>query len=230
LEKQIDVLLLCGGKGERMRPITQTIPKPLVLINNRPILDYIISHVRKFDFKKFIIATGYKSEKIASHFNKEVDSGEVILVDSGEVDIIKRICDARELITGDLVMCYGDTLSDVNLRELIRFHESHPGKVTVTLWPLQSQFGILEIEDDCRISSFREKPVLDKWINIGYFYIENEVLGWLDKFSKFEDFLTSLVSQNELYGFRHRGLHITVNTHQELKEAENNINKIIELY
>ena len=222
----IQAVLLCGGKGKRLRPVTETIPKPLIQIRKKPILSYIIDHILFFSIDEIIVATGYQSEKIESYLDKNHSNLKIIISNSGDVDIIERIKHATHFINRDLLLFYGDTLSDVNINELIKYHKSHLGKATVTVWPLRSQFGVLDVDSDGFISSFLEKPVLDKWINIGYFYFENEVLSWMDKFSKFEDFLHYLVEKKELNGYKHMGSHITINTLKELKEAELNVEKL----
>ena len=219
----IKVLILCGGKGERLKPLTESIPKPLVQINNRPILSYLISYFKRFGFKKFIIAVGYKSEAITEYFQNEHQEIEVEIVDSGIVDIIERIKDAVQYIPRDFILCYGDTLADIDLNALIRFHRNHEGEVTITSYPLQSQFGVLEISTKQKVVSFVEKPVLDKWINIGYYYFNQTIVDQVMKHNRFIDFLQAITVGGNLYSYKHKGVHITVNTITELKDAERNI-------
>jgi len=223
------VLILCGGEGLRLRPITDEIPKPLVKIIDKSILGYIIDHICTFNFDNIVIATGYKSNKIEDYLASDYPECEFRIVNSGDVDIIQRIKDVSKNIEGDLIVLYGDTLSDVDIDELIKFHHSQPGKATITVWPLQSQFGVLDVDQYGMISSYKEKPILDKWINIGYFYFENEILQLLEEFDDFESYLVQLVELQELNGYKHLGSHITVNTLKELEYAENNINKIINI-
>lgn len=222
--KNLKCILLCGGKGERLRPITDSIPKPLIPIKNKPILSYLIDHISKFGHEDLIVATGYQAEKIESFFSDAYKNLKIKLVNSGEADIIQRLKDCLEVAgDSDFMVFYGDTLSDIDISELIKFHQSHSGKATITVWPLQSQFGILEIDESNMVESFLEKPILDKWINIGYFYFDNSLKKEINKFNEFEEFLKYLIDKNELGAFKHTGLHITVNTQKELAEAENNI-------
>jgi glucose-1-phosphate cytidylyltransferase len=147
----------------------------------------------------------------------------ISFVDSGDVDIIKRIQDAAEFMPGDFIMCYGDTLADVDLNKMIDFHHSHDGILTMTSYRLQSSFGILDIVKSGKVMAFQEKPVLDKWINIGYFYFSQECVHHINASSSFVDFLHERIARQEMYSFKHRGIHITVNTITELRDAENNI-------
>lgn len=227
-KNELNVILLCGGKGERLHPLTENMPKPLIFIKGNPILWYVIEHLKKFAIMDFIIATGYKSEKLHDYFLDSHKDINVRIVDSGDVDIINRIFDSRKYITGDFLVCYGDTLSNVNIYNLIQYHKSHKEKATMTVWPLRSQFGLVELDINGKVVSFKEKPVLDKWINIGYFYFKYEAFSLMSGFNRFENFLDSLALEGELNAYRHTGLHITVNTVRELEDAEENISKILE--
>ena len=97
----------------------------------------------------------------------------------------------------------------------------------MTAWPLVSQFGLVEITPDGKVTSFKEKPILDKWINIGYFYFRQKTFDLFNKFDRFQDFLHFVAEQGDLNAYRHRGIHITVNTLKELEEAEENLKEII---
>lgn len=219
-------IILCGGKGERLRPLTADLPKPLVPIKGRPLLGHIVEHIRKYAVNDLIAAVGYKADRIAEYFEKDLGL-KVSLVDSGDADIVKRLAACAPLITGGFLVLYGDTLSNVDIDDLIAFHRARPQKATVTVWPLRSPFGLLEIGADDEVLSFKEKPTLDKWINIGYFYFERETLTWMSGFERFEDFLVHLVAKGELNAYRHKGVHITVNTINDLAEAEENIGRFL---
>jgi len=86
----------------------------------------------------------------------------------------------------------------------------------------------LEISDNGKVASFVEKPVLDKWINIGYFYFSSRIMGKVRKHKHFLDFLHETIHENRLYSYKHRGVHITVNTIKELRDAESNITQLEE--
>lgn len=226
----LTVVILCGGKGDRLKPLTNTTPKPLVEIKGTPILSHMFNYFESVSIKKYVVAVGYMAEDFRNYFKKKHTNSEVQIVDSGDVDIIQRIKDAAHLIKNDFILCYGDTLADVNLNELAQYHDSHNGDISVTSYPLQSQFGLLELDANGLVTSFKEKPVLDKWINIGYMYISAKCKPELDKYSRFVDFLQAMVQQNRLYSFKHNGIHITVNTLQELQEAEQNIGRFTKTF
>lgn len=218
------VLLLCGGKGDRLKPLTAERPKPLVEIKGRPILDYIIRQFCIAGFKRFVIAVGYKAEMIQAYLEREHPDLDVKLVDSGDADIVRRVTDATRYLDDDFIMSYGDTLADIDFAELIRVHESHAGRLTVTISPLRIPFGIVESAPGGLVEAFSEKPITDKWINIGYFCVDRAGLDErLLGHRSFVDFLNASIVKKELYSFKHLGLHITVNNAKELYEAEEHI-------
>jgi glucose-1-phosphate cytidylyltransferase len=227
-KRNVKVLILCGGRGERLKPFTDSVPKPLIKIRDRPILSYLLSHFQSYGFQEFVVAVGYKAEAIIEYFEREHRNLQVEFVDSGDADILDRIKDSSKCLSGDFLMSYGDTLADVDLDGLIRFHQGHAGDVSITCYPLQSQFGVLEMADNGRITSFVEKPVLDKWINIGYYYFSKQIMDQLTRYKTFLDFLYEATKEGKLYSYKHRGVHITVNTVKELEEAESNIIRLVE--
>lgn len=219
-------LILCGGKGERLRPLTDSTPKPLVHLKGRPILSYLLDHLRRYAVSEIVVAAGFHADKI-SRFVRESGRGfNISIVDSGDVDIIERIKQCAPHIKNDFLLLYGDTLADVNLDDLQEFHLAHGAKATITLWPLKSQFGIVELDGDGNVTRFREKPVLDHWVNIGNFYYDNEILSLMQDFTSYADFVAHLGTTNKLKGYKHYGVHITVNTLRELEEAEHNIEEL----
>lgn len=224
---KLSVFLLCGGKGERLRPLTDSIPKPLIEIKGKPIISYQLDFFNNFGVNHFVVATGYKSQSFKDYFlknkNKNKNKNDIEIIDSGDVDIIRRLKDSRSVLKNDFLLCYGDTLADVNLNSLLEFHNSHTGLVSMTTYPMQSPFGIIDMDYSGRVTEFREKPILDQWINIGYMLFRHEVWDYLNRFDDFVDFLEALIAEKNLYSYRHRGIHITVNTIKELHEAEDNI-------
>jgi glucose-1-phosphate cytidylyltransferase len=222
-----EAIILCGGKGERLRPITFDIPKPLVKINDKPILHYVIAHLTKYNIKKIHIASGYKSEVIEKYFSDNKHDIDISIYNSGDVDIIKRIQDILVNVKKDILVLYGDTISNVEIDELILRHRQSSKRITMTVWPLKIAYGLVEIINDGTVKSFAEKPTLDKWINIGYFYINKDYYDLIFNNDIFESFLQQSASNGSINAYKHHGVHITVNTLSELEEAQKNIINII---
>jgi glucose-1-phosphate cytidylyltransferase len=221
--EKLTVFLLCGGKGERLKPLTESVPKPLIEINGKPIISYQLDYFKDSGVNDFIVAAGYKAQSFRNYFEHCQQDVKIEIVDSGDVNIIQRIKDSRSLLKGDFLLCYGDTLANVNIKSLLEFHNSHDGLVSMTTYPMQSPFGVIDMDPNGRVIDFREKPMLDHWINIGFMLFRKEVWNYLDRYNNFVDFLEALIPEKKLYSYRHRGIHITVNTIKELHEAEENI-------
>jgi glucose-1-phosphate cytidylyltransferase len=221
MEKLEQALILCGGKGERLKPITDSIPKPLVKINGIPLLGYQINYLEKRGIRKFVIATGYKSHLINTYIKENYSHLEVNIVDSGDVDIMKRIYDCMMALSEEFLLCYGDTLADINIYDLYNFHKNHNGKVTVSTHQLTSQFGIVKMDENNLVVEFLEKPKLDVWINIGYFIFDKSIVT--NGYKNYADFISKLAFSRDLFSYKHNGFHLTVNTINELKDAELNI-------
>ncbi len=227
LDKKPTVIILCGGKGMRLRPITNDLPKPLIPISGKPVLHYIINQCMKYELDKFIIATGYKSNKINEFIDKNFKNLDCSLVDSGDSDIINRIRDCLDYIDEDFILCYGDTISDINLKKLEKYHRSEINSSTVTSFPISIPFGVMSLDDDNYVKNFTEKPVLKDVMNIGYFYFSKRHHDLFFKHKSFVEVLDDLCHQKELKCYNHTGIHITINTIQELEYANANINKIL---
>ena len=221
------IILLCGGTGERLRPLTIDIPKPLIQINKKPIISYIFEHLESFKLDEFIITTGYKADKIDFYMKELKPSFSYKTVNSGETDIIQRIKDSSKYIDTDFMILYGDTLSDLDIDKLINFHKQHSQPATISVWPLKTQFGVVETDSNDKVVSFKEKPTLDKWINIGYFYFDRDFMNFILQHSSFEIFLEEVAKKGLISAYKHNGVHITINTLRELDDAEDALNKMV---
>jgi glucose-1-phosphate cytidylyltransferase len=223
----MNVIILAGGKGERLKPLTINVPKPMIVVKNKPILWYVIKQLKHYGITDANLAIGYKSSVITNYFKSNFLDQKISFYDHGDVDIIERIKSiVKTKPLDDVMILYGDTISDVKIDELLYFSEKNKNHSILTVWPLQTNFGVVEINDKKEITGFKEKPKLDKYINIGYFVLRKELFKYLDDFSNYGEFLTFCGNSKFLKAFVHNGEHFTVNNVVELKIAEKNINKI----
>ncbi len=220
------VMILCGGKGLRLRPLTNNIPKPLIPINRKPILEHIINHFLTFNFDNFIIATGYKSKKIEDFMKKKFKDIDYTVVNSGDVNILERIRHCISKIQTNCILCYGDTLTDLNINKLRETHKKNKNAILVSSYPIRIPFGVMDINSSNTVTKFEEKPLLTQVMNIGFFYIPNIMFDVFNKHKKFETLLDTLAKQKKLKSFKHTGVHITVNTVAELEDAQENVKKL----
>lgn len=235
-------VILAGGLGTRMREETDFRPKPMVMIGNRPILWHIMRNFAFFDVKDFIICSGYKGEVIRNYFRDfrtEVSDFTVELGRPGEIvfhdELVEkdwkvtvtetgqdtntggRLFKTRKYLDEDLFLCtYGDGLANVNIGELIDFHKSHGKIATVTAVRPISRFGVLDIEQSGLVSSFREKPQADGWINVGFFVFSRKIFDYLSIHSILEqEPLSRLASEGQLAAFKHDGFWQPLDTFRE---------------
>jgi glucose-1-phosphate cytidylyltransferase len=217
----VTAILLCGGKGERLRPFTDTLPKALVPLNGQPLLYHLLRYLSAEGISRFVVCVGYKAEAIEQFLQERADaSWDITCVNSGDVSMTDRILDAREHINGPALVCYGDTLANVDLNDLWMRHREQGAGATLTTYPLHSPFGIVRFDDGNRALAFDEKPTLPYCINIGFILCEPEALVYLKPGSDMPAFLSSLIEAGVLYTYQHTGKHLTVNTEKERANAE----------
>ena len=149
-------------KRKRLYPLTKNFPKPLIQIKDKPILSYILDHLTNYNIKNFIIATGYKHKLLSRYIKKlKYKDCNFKIVNSGiNVDIIKRIKDCSKEIKNNILVCYGDTIVDLNIDKLITFYNKNKNKIIFSSYTLKSQYGIIKLGKKGKILSFDEKPDL----------------------------------------------------------------------
>ena len=172
------VVILAGGFGTRLSEYTDTIPKPMVPIGNLPMIHHIINIYAKYGHKDFYIALGYKGDVIKKYFNKKIEDLNINLIDTGSETLtggrVKRL--EKYLNKEKFLLTYGDGLSNINIDDLISFHNSHKKIVTMSAVRPPARFGALMLRDD-KIIKFKEKVQLnDNWINGGFFVINPNFL------------------------------------------------------
>lgn len=228
----MDVVILCGGKGSRLSEETILKPKPMVEIGNRPILWHIMKYYSLFGYNRFILALGYKADYIKNYFyNYKLENSdfsikfnhktepvyynspdeadwEIVLVDTG-LETLKggRIKRIQKYVKSDTFhLTYGDGVANVNIDELVRFHNSHNKHATVTAVRPPSRFGEMSFDGD-KVVSFDEKSQMHSgYINGGFFVLNKEVFNYLtpDESCDFEfGPIQKLVKENNLMAYKH---------------------------
>jgi glucose-1-phosphate cytidylyltransferase len=214
------VVILCGGRGTRLRERTESIPKALVEIGGRPILWHVISIYSCQGYSRFLLLTGYKGKLIADwvEHSSWPDGAQVECLDTGlETPTGARIKLAEDRLgDGAFSVTYADGVADIDLSALSAFHADSEALATVTVVRPQLQFGVAELDGDDRVRGFREKPRVDSWINGGFFCFEPEVLGYLSEDSVLErEPLESLASDGQLRAYRHEGFWDCMDTYKD---------------
>ena len=166
-------IILAGGRGKRLRPITDYVPKPLVPLNNIPIIDWQIKYLKKFGIKEIIICTGYKTEMI-QHFLSVKDNFGINIkfsiekVPLGTGGAIKKA--AKTITDKSFFVINGDTITDIDLKKLLTKQNA------IAAIELRTKFGIMETMDD-KVTRFREKKEIpDVWMNAGIYHLEKQII------------------------------------------------------
>jgi len=228
------VVIFAGGLGTRIAEETGTRPKPMVEIGGKPILWHIMKIYSHYGFNEFIICLGYKGFQIKEYFmqyylhNSDItielgknkldvhyttaESFTVTLVDTGlETKTAGRLKRVQQYIgNDDFMLTYGDGVADINLQQLLAFHQSHGKIATVTAIQPEARFGGLDIGQDGTVLNFKEKPKGDgKWINGGFFVLKPTVFNYLEgdmDNTMWEDApLETLAKDNQLKAYKHPG-------------------------
>jgi glucose-1-phosphate cytidylyltransferase len=222
--RDLTAILLCGGRGERLRPFTDSMPKALVPLRGRPLLEHLMAGLAADGLRRFAVCVGYKAEAIEDYLKEHSNPAwQVSCVDSGDASMCDRILDARRYVPDRGLVCYGDTLANVDLPVLLGEHQNSGALATVTVYPLQSPFGIVRFDESQRVVGLDEKPQLPYWINIGFILLEPAAFDRLRPGTDLVVFLSGLAADGLLHAYTHRGRHLTVNTAGERASAEMNM-------
>jgi glucose-1-phosphate cytidylyltransferase len=213
------VVILCGGRGTRLRERTASVPKALVEIGGRPILWHVIGIYAAQGFRRFLLATGYLGEMVDDFVaGEEWPAGiEVECIDTGlDTPTGGRIALLGERLNGSsFCATYVDGVADVDLRALLDFHRAHGGLATLTVVRPHLQWGVAELDGDA-VAGFVEKPRSEHWINGGFLCLEPGALAYLEEDSVLErEPLERLAADDQLSAYRHEGFWDCMDTYKD---------------
>jgi glucose-1-phosphate cytidylyltransferase len=201
-----------------LREETVAIPKALVDIGGKPILWHVIRIYLDQGFDRFFLLTGYRGEMIADWAEGEnwERPVEIEAIPTGEDTPTGGRIKLAEARLGGERFCatYADGVADIDLDALLGFHDAHGDLATVTMVRPRLQFGVGDLDDSGRVTGFEEKPMLDMWINGGFFCFEPGALGYIKSDSVLErEPLAGLAADGQLHGFRHERFWVCMDTY-----------------
>ena len=219
----MEAVILAGGKATRLGGAARGQPKALVPIAGHPLAEYQVSQLVRAGVERVIVSCARGQGALFS--GKLSGLGAEIVVAAEPEPLGRggglRHAAARREGSGPLFAFNGDELHDVDLSALLDAHHAQEAAATIVVAPLVSQFGVVELADDDRIAGFREAPRLPHWVNAGIYVLDDEALDRLPERGDHEDStFPELAVEGKLFGFRHEGMWITVNTPKDLQRAE----------
>jgi len=226
----VKVIIIAGGLGTRIAEETEDKPKPMVLINDKPIIWHLMNIFCLQGLSDFIISTGYKSEVIENWVqnNQILDSNSkkmnIKIINTGlNTQTGGRITEVVKALTEEKVIAtYGDGLANISIKKLLEFHASHGKLATVTAVRPPARFGYMKIENN-KVTHFGEKQQSDEgWINGGFFVLNSKVVDYVE--SLHEPFetgaLVKLANESNLMAYHHEGYWQPMDTLREKRELE----------
>jgi NDP-sugar pyrophosphorylase family protein len=222
-------VILAGGKGVRLRPLTYTIPKPLLPVGEKPILEEIIERLRAQGLRDLVVAVGYRAELIETYFRDGSQLGVTIeyvretqpLGTGGPLGLVRSQCG---LPTGEpLLAMNGDILTDIDMIALIDAHRAAGNDLTVATrqFSLQHPYGVIQLEGD-RITGITEKPVVIDTVSAGIYVIEPEALDLIPHgvFFDMPDLVNALLASGRPVGaFPFDGAWLAIDGLDQLEDA-----------
>ena len=203
-------IILAGGRGTRISEISKDIPKPMIKVLGKPIIYRIMKHYSAYGFNDFIIAAGYKKKIISNYFSKKkIKDWNVKVVDTGLNTMtggrLKRL--KKYIKEENFMMTYGDGLSNVNLKKLLKHHLKFKKYATLTAVRPPARFGAIKLLKD-QVTYFKEKSKLNEgWINGGFFVFHKKIFDFIknDKTYLEREPLQYISKKKQLYAFKHNG-------------------------
>jgi len=218
----VEAIILAGGKAERLGEAARGRPKALVEIAGRPLAAYQVEQLGAVGVERVIVSCAAGEEEL---FESALGGIGPEILAVGEPEPMGRgggmrfAAQARRE-SGDVYSLNGDELVDVDLQRLLDLHRSSGAAATITVVPLRSPFGVVELEDDV-VTGFREAPRLDHWVSCGIYVLGGEALQRLPERGDHEtSTFPELAAERRLHALRHEGVWLTVNTPKDLRVAE----------
>ena len=211
------VVILAGGFGTRISEYTKTIPKPMIKINNKPLILFIMQQYAKYGFKDFYIALGYKGQIIKNFFKKnKFKDWNINLIDTGQNTMTGgRLARLKKYLgQKTFLLTYGDGVSNVNIKKLVNFHKKKKKILTLTAVRPPARFGAIKLKGNF-VTYFKEKSKTDAgWINGGYFVVEPKIFKYLkgDKTFLEKEPMEKISKEKQLVAFKHNDFWQCVDT------------------
>jgi len=224
-------IILIGGAGLRLRPQVSDRPKALVEILGKPMLEWIVEWLRSYDVRNLVFGVSYEKEKIMNYFGdgKTFDvniSYSTHSLDGGTAEGI-RLAMMRFVSDSMFLAMNGDELLNLNLYRLFEYHIETKSFSTIVVAPFRSPYGVISLDSEMNVRSFREKPLLSSmYVNAGVYVFNQDVLSYIPERGEVErTTFPELAKRKLLRAYLHDGFWRTIDTYKDLIEAERELKK-----
>lgn len=243
-------IILCGGVGTRLKEETEFKPKPMVYVGDKPIIWHIMKTYATYGYNDFILALGYKADYIKDFFlnqkafttdftihtkqhkakyylksRQEPDDFKITFVDTGlETLPGERILRCQKYVPKsdkNFMVTYGDGVSDINIKTLVKFHKSQKTIGTITAVHPRVKYGLVKTKDGNLVKGFTEKPVLSDWVSGGFMVFKRNFFKYLEPGEYEHEGMKRIASKDQLSVYKHDGFWFAVDTYKELEDLNN---------
>ena len=225
----LDVVFMAGGKGERLQPLTKEIPKPMLHLNGKPILEHNINRLIQFGIENVTISVNYLKEKIKEHFGNDFYHGIRIkyIEENKPMGTLGSICLADEFKYGDLLVMNSDILTNLNLEEFYEFYKrSEADMVIATIgYSVNVPYAVIETEHHV-VTSLKEKPSYTYLSNAGIYILKKELLDLMPVGEKFDttDLIEKLIAnKRKVVSFQILDYWLDIGRHEDYEKAQQDI-------
>ncbi|HHY80407.1 MAG TPA: nucleotidyltransferase family protein, partial [Thermoanaerobacter sp.] len=204
-------IIMAGGEGSRLRPLTADIPKPMVPVANKPAIKHIVEHLHKYGIKDLAVTLFYLPQKIKKYLEEEYGDEIKFYIEDKPLGTAGSVKNARDFLNDTFIVMSGDVITDVNIKEAYEFHRKKGAKVTLILTRVDVplEYGVVIVDEEGKIKKFLEKPswgeVFSDTVNTGIYIIEPEILEFIpqDKPFDFSKDLFPMLLKNDIpmYGY-----------------------------
>lgn len=218
-------VVIAGGAGVRLKPLTDSIPKALVTLSSKPLLDWILEWLKEGGVERVVLGVAHFKEKIMDHcgdgskYGLKIDYS-IHTVEDGTAEAFK-LAIRRHIADEDFFALNGDQIVDLDLRKFGAFHIEHKPIVTIAGGHARCPYGHLVADDSSNVLSFAEKPICRYvFLSTGIYAFNRRVLQYLPDAGDIEETLLPLLAKDsQVKIFQHEGVFLTINTHKDLEDV-----------
>lgn len=222
-------VVLVGGRGLRLMPYTQDIPKTMISVGGKPLIHWIIDWLIENKVKTVVFGVDYKKEIIMDYLKEKSFDIEIVFNDhhgaQGTGDAFRLAIHNQRVNDKTFLAMNGDELTDLSIKNFLTFHNEHKPIATLMAYPLRSPYGVLDIDHEFNVVAFREKPVIDNhFINAGIYLFDKQINNYLPEKGPIEETtFVKLAGIKKIKAFKYYGFWRTIDTIKDLAVVEEKI-------